>query len=88
MASNVTASSTFNKPFTVVVAPLDAILTEPLAVANDVAPVDVNVEILVSPVTPKVLSKVTAWSTFNEPFTVVVAPLDAILTAPPPVLMM
>ena len=37
----------------------------------------------VSPVTSKVVSNVTALSTFKVPFTVVVAPLDAILTAPP-----
>ena len=37
MLSNVAASSTLNVPFIVVVAPLDAILTAPPSVANDVA---------------------------------------------------
>ena len=38
-----------------------------------------------SPVTSKVESNVTASSTFNVPFTVVITPEDATLTTPPPV---
>ena len=38
-------------PFTVVFAPADAILTAPLPVANEVAPVESNVVTEVSPVT-------------------------------------
>ena len=40
---------------------------------------------VIGPVTYRVESKVTASSTFNVPFTVVIAPEDATLTAPPPV---
>ena len=49
-----TASSTFNVPFTVVIKPADAILTTPPPVANDVAPVESKVDTLVSPVTSNV----------------------------------
>ena len=51
--SRVTASSTFSVPFTVVIAPDDAMLTAPLLVANEVAPEESNVLILVSPVTSR-----------------------------------
>ena len=47
---------TFNEPFTVVVAPASAILTAPLVVAKEVAPVESNVETLVSPLTSKLFN--------------------------------
>ena len=49
-----TASSTFNVPFTVVITPVDAILTTPPPVANEVAPVESKVDTDVSPVTSSV----------------------------------
>ena len=58
--SKVTASSTFNVPFTVVIAPEDATLTAPPPVANEVAPLESNVETEVSPVTSNVPPAVVA----------------------------
>ena len=49
------------------------------------APDESNVDTEVSPVTSNVESKVTASSTFNVPFTVVITPEEATLTTPPPV---
>ena len=83
--SSVTASSTFNVPFTVVIIPDEAISTTPPPVASEVAPVESNVVTDVSPVTSNVESRVTASSTFNVPFTVVIRPVEAIFTTPPPV---
>ena len=83
--SNVTASSTFKVPFTVVVCPDVAISTVPPPVAREVVLVESKVETDVSPVTSKVESNVTASSTFKVPFTVVVCPDVAISTVPPPV---
>ena len=54
VVSRVTASSTFSVPFTVVITPVEAMLTTPLLVANEVAPEEFNVLILVSPVTSRV----------------------------------
>ena len=47
-------------PFTVVMAPLEAISTAPPSVANDVAPVESKVETLVSPVTSRVPATVVS----------------------------
>ena len=84
-ASRVTAWSTFNIPLTVVTCPGEAILTAPPPVASEVTPVESKVSTDVSPVTSRAASRVTDWSTFNIPLTVVTCPGEAILTAPPPV---
>ena len=77
--SKVTASSTFNVPFTVVITPEDATLTAPPAVANDVAPEESNVETEVSPVTSNVPPTVVA----DPPVASVVAPDDVnVVNAP------
>ena len=52
--SRVTASSTFSVPLTVVMTPLVAIFTTPPPVAREVAPLESNVDTLVSPVTSRV----------------------------------
>ena len=54
VASIVTASSTFNVPSTVVIAPGEATVTDPPPVANEVSPDESNVETDASPVTSNV----------------------------------
>ena len=97
VVSRVTAWSTFNVPFTVVITPDFEIFTIPPSVANEVAPLLSKVDTDVSPITSSVLlkvvapiissvvSRVTAWSTFNVPLTVVITPDLEIFTIPPPV---
>ena len=96
--SKVTASSTFNVPFTVVVAPEDATLTAPLLVANEVAPLESNVETDVSPVTSNVPPAVVAEppvasdvapddvNVVNAPVDADVAPIVVPSIAPPSIL--
>ena len=55
VVSNVTASSTFKVPFTVVITPDFEILTSPPPVAREVAPEEFNVDTKVSPVTSRLL---------------------------------
>ena len=52
--SNVTASSTFNVPLTVVITPDEATVTVPPPVANEVSPDESNVLTDASPVTSNV----------------------------------
>ena len=59
VVSNVTASSTFKVPFTVVITPDFEILTSPPPVAREVAPEESNVGTEVSPVTSNLLEIIT-----------------------------
>ena len=84
VVSRVTASSTFKVPSMVVITPVEPIVTAPPPEARVVAPLESNVDTLVSPVTSKVESRVTASSTFKVPLTVVITPVEQIATTPPP----
>ncbi len=71
--------------------PVIAFETNPLLPSENTGKDAVNVDSIgcalkvATPVTPKVVSKVTASSTFNVPSTVVITPEEATLTTPPPV---
>ena len=64
--------------------PATAVLPDALATVNLSVLTSKFPSIPVAPVTPNVVSKVTASSTFNVPFTVVITPEEATLTTPPP----
>ena len=82
VVSSVTASSTFNVPLTVVITPVEAILTTPLPVAREVAPVESNVDTEVSPVTSNVVAREVAPVTVIAPVKARVVPLKVRLASP------